>query len=153
MAWRQNIIAVVAIGTFGLANTPLRAAELDEATCATLHNQHQESLKTDVSANRARGPEWAKQNLTKEQLNEIGALIRLEEQLSFQCAERLTARPTMLREPDADPPLAPDTAAKTDATAKPEGAPSNALDATPETKPKTKKALNKKPHKTKTSAQ
>jgi hypothetical protein len=67
--------------TAGMAN----AAKLDKPICDDLKVELGLLQQKGLPAVMARGPEWAKGNLSRERLKEIERLIHVEEQLAFRC--------------------------------------------------------------------
>lgn len=62
-----------------------RAAKLDDTACDTLKVERAR-LDTDaIKSDMAKGPQWAKDNLTPERLKEIEQLIGLQESIAFRC--------------------------------------------------------------------
>ena len=77
------VAAVWACGCFtsGMAH----AAKLDDAACDALKVERAR-LDTDaIKSDMAKGPQWAKDNLTPERLKEIEQLIGLQESIAFRC--------------------------------------------------------------------
>ena len=61
------------------------AAKLDDAACSALKVEWAR-LETDaIKSDMAKGPQWAKDNLTPERLKEIEQLIGLQESVAFRC--------------------------------------------------------------------
>lgn len=88
------------------------APKYDVQTCAELRQDYQRAAASGLAARRAHGPEWARDNLSGDQLRELQIFIELDEQIKFGCrdatitldAERAAnfARRIELN-PDADP--------------------------------------------------
>ena len=81
-----------------LAATSAGAAPLDPTECKTLKSEHETLLAGGAKKDMAKGPDWAKTNLTADRLDKIARLITVEEKLSFRCGQMVTASP-QLREP------------------------------------------------------
>ncbi len=64
---------------------PARAAPLDDAACVSLSVERDGLIAQGIKDDKAKGPAWAKANLSDERLAAIAHLIELEEQLSFRC--------------------------------------------------------------------
>ncbi|MGQ0457572.1 MAG: hypothetical protein ACT4OU_10975 [Hyphomicrobium sp.] len=60
---------------------------LDDATCQEMRLEKVKFIETGILADIARGPEWAKTNLSPEKLREIELFIMLDEQLMFGCRD------------------------------------------------------------------
>lgn len=97
---------------------PATAPKLDVLTCADLRIEQQKAVEAGLAADVARGPEWAKANLTPERLRQLELFIAVDEQVKFGCRDaKLTADAERAAEaarrlelnPDLDPtaPLAP----------------------------------------------
>jgi hypothetical protein len=61
------------------------AATLDQEACAGLKTELGQLELTGVRGNMAKGPEWAKGNLSADKLQQIKRLIELDEQILFRC--------------------------------------------------------------------
>jgi hypothetical protein len=122
-----------------------RATPLEAAECAQLKTEEAELTKAGVRANMAKGPKWAKSNLTPDAIERIQRLISVDEQIAFRCprppppkaeAENATA-------PKGKPKV---KAAKADAgsegAAKASEGQTGAAVATPKPKPKPKAAAS-----------
>ncbi len=78
------------------AMAPAAAVPLESAVCEQLQLQ-QDALRTDgAAADMARGPEWARANLTEERLRRIGLLLEIEEKLNFRCGLAKITLPTTI---------------------------------------------------------
>jgi hypothetical protein len=124
---RLLALALMTIGA-GLAS----AAKLDKSACNDLNGEHASVLATGVREDMARGPEWAKANLTPDKLANIKRLLELEEQLQFQCG---AGRGRALAKSGVDTPEAPSVGRTPSETpdqkitpAEPERKPSSASD-------------------------
>lgn len=61
------------------------AARLDDEACGTLKAERAR-LETDaLKSDMAKGPQWAKENLSPQRLKEIEQLIGLQENIAFRC--------------------------------------------------------------------
>ncbi|RTL69975.1 MAG: hypothetical protein EKK41_13240 [Hyphomicrobiales bacterium] len=99
---RISFAAVVATGLLAVAPGAAHAAPLDPESCAKLKVQLEEIEKTGARDNLARGPEWAKANLTADKLEDVRRLIETDEQLLFRCPGRHLVNLPL--EPDPPPP-------------------------------------------------
>lgn len=61
------------------------AEPFDKTTCAALVEEQSKLEKDGVIADRERGPEWAKANLSAERVRVILHSIEVDEQLMFRC--------------------------------------------------------------------
>ena len=95
------------------------AAPLDAETCGKLNGERVQLEFAGAGTNMAKGPEWAKANLSADAVKQVLRLIDVEAQLLFRCTgPNLINLPT---EPDPDPDTAKvdgDDAAKGKAPAK-----------------------------------
>ena len=62
------------------------AAKLDDAACSALKVERARLETDSIKSDMAKGPQWAKDNLTPERLKEIEQLIGLQESVAFRCA-------------------------------------------------------------------
>jgi hypothetical protein len=86
-----HLAAVIAGGVLALiAGLPsgAEAVPLTEAACQRYAAERSILRRLDVEAHLARGPEWARENLTSPQLDLIQRYIKLDEALKFRCPER-----------------------------------------------------------------
>jgi len=86
-----NRLAIVAGGLLALIAGLPSAAEavpLTEAACERYAAERSVLRRLDVEAHLARGPEWARENLTSPQLDLIQRYIKVDEALKFRCPER-----------------------------------------------------------------
>ncbi len=77
-------LAVLSGGSFAQARAQVPTL-LDGETCRTLLGERDRLVETGAETHLKRGPEWAQQNLTPQQIGRVGALIKLDEQLKFRC--------------------------------------------------------------------
>lgn len=76
---------VLALALLAAGTSFAMAAKLEKAVCKDLNGELASVLATGVRDDMARGPEWAKANLTPDRLGTIKRLIEIEEQLQFRC--------------------------------------------------------------------
>ncbi|MEL6297455.1 MAG: hypothetical protein AAFQ45_02695 [Pseudomonadota bacterium] len=74
-----------ALGVVMSAAPSASAGPLTADYCRELLGQRKALEAEGVAGHVERGPEWAKTNLTPQQIGDIGAFIVLEEQIKFQC--------------------------------------------------------------------
>lgn len=94
------VAAVLAVLSCAAA---VHAASLDRDTCNRLKTEQDGLEKAGIRAVMAKGPEWAKENLTPDKLAEVRRTIELDEQLLFRCA----GKPLVVLPPEADPAASP----------------------------------------------
>lgn len=87
---RPCLIAALCLAAPGAGAAPLTPAE-----CKTLKSEHESLLAAGAKTDMAKGPDWAKKNLTADRLDKIARLITVEEKLSFRCGQLVTAAPRM----------------------------------------------------------
>jgi hypothetical protein len=66
--------------------SPAAAAPLDKEACDKLKAEH--ATMGIVKDHIAKGPEWGKSHLSKDQLKDVERYIQMEEQIAFRCVER-----------------------------------------------------------------
>lgn len=84
MLIRYLLIIVILICT-GAASS--RAAPLKPTLCGDVYQKHSNLDLDNIFDWLSRGPDWAKENLSSEQLDEIKTYISTEEVLKFRCVE------------------------------------------------------------------
>jgi hypothetical protein len=62
-----------------------RAEPLDKESCSKLQVERQRLLTREMQAALDRGPDWVKQNLSPEKIENVRQFLGVEEQLSFRC--------------------------------------------------------------------
>ncbi len=99
-----RLLVAAALTALALSLDGVHAAPLDAATCGQLKGEQVRMEQGGVRDRMAKGPSWAKANLTSDKIAEVRRLIELDEQLLFRCSARnLIDLPA---EADADPPPA-----------------------------------------------
>lgn len=110
-------LAGLALGAAVCGPTALSAEPLDEALCKTYDAQQKslesQGLKEDV----AKGPVWAKANLTGARIVLIKQYIHVKEQVAFRCPSLVVVTVPELAEPEAKHPQADPKAAEKPAVA------------------------------------
>jgi hypothetical protein len=86
-------VLVALVVTMGLR--PSWAVPLDVTQCASLESERQKLVADRVDVSLANGPEWAKANLSADQIKAVYRLLELKEQVLFRC-------------PSLNPDVAPD---------------------------------------------
>ena len=79
-------LCLAVIGLAGLADAA-RAAQLDKLICADLKIEQGLLQQKGVATDMAKGPEWAKANLSRDRMKDIERLIHVDEQLAFRCPQ------------------------------------------------------------------
>lgn len=77
-------LAVILLASPGFV-LPAAAEPLGEKECARLLAEQHALIRIGVKKHMARGPEWAKANLTESDLNLIKRFISVDEMLKFRC--------------------------------------------------------------------
>lgn len=91
---RLKMLAVGAAASLLVSNPAVRAAPLDEQTCAQLKDEQAQLVKAGTKADLDRGADWAKTNLTPDRLRQIERYITVEEQILFRCPQPKPPRQT-----------------------------------------------------------
>ena len=88
-----------------LAMGELRASPLDAQGCNKLKDERVALEQAGVRGSMAKGPEWAKSNLSPDKLEQVRRLIDVDAQLTFRCH----GKPLVLLPPEieADPAAIP----------------------------------------------
>lgn len=76
-------LSVASVLCAGLS--PVVGAPLDAPACEQLQSRLDHLRSEGAAADMARGPDWARANLSPDRLQRIGALLEVEEQLNFRC--------------------------------------------------------------------
>lgn len=84
---RLKMLALAAAGATLVSNPAVRAAPLDEQTCAQLKDEQAQLVKAGTKADLDRGAEWARTNLTTDRLRLVERYITVEEQILFRCPQ------------------------------------------------------------------
>ena len=121
------LIAAVATSALTLSAAVANAAMHDAETCRKLKTEHDSMNASGLREMLAKGPDWAKSNLTKERMEQIKRFLALEEDVRFRCplgkarpeleAAESEAGATTALQPGETAPNAPP--APTSATVKP----------------------------------
>jgi hypothetical protein len=81
----RPLLFLVAVLAALAALTQARAAPLDNETCTKLKLEQGDLENAGVEQSMAKGPEWAKANLTPEKIQQVRRFIELEELIVFRC--------------------------------------------------------------------
>ena len=101
----------------GLGCSRLVAAPLDETTCKAYDTQQKSLEAQGLNEDVAKGPEWAKANLSDARVVQIKQYIFVKEQVAFRCPSLIVVSVPALAEPEAKQPQA-QAVAKSPAKAK-----------------------------------
>jgi len=82
----------LALGTMA----PVAAVPLDAPACEQLQIQHDALRAEGAADDMARGPEWARANLSEDRLRRVGMLLEVEEKLNFRCGLAKITLPTTI---------------------------------------------------------
>jgi hypothetical protein len=96
----QPLLPLVVLLAAVAAISQARAAPLDADTCNKLKIEQDELENAGVERNMAKGPEWAKVNLTPEKIEQVRRFIELEELILFRCRGKTLV--TLPAEPESD---------------------------------------------------
>lgn len=106
---RLSVLAASLLGLIAGLPSTAKAVPLTEAACDRYASERTVLRRLGVDAHLARGPEWARENLTSPQLDLIQRYIKLDEALKFRCPERYATlvieAPQTPRRLDVLPPL------------------------------------------------
>jgi hypothetical protein len=94
----QSLVLLVALLVGGAALSQARATPLDADACNKAMIEHGVLEEAGVEQNMAKGPEWAKANLSPERIEQVRRFIELEEVIQFRC--RSKSRVTLPPDPD-----------------------------------------------------
>lgn len=87
--WRSTALwttaASVFLLIFGWATTPGRAGMLDAESCRRHKSEYDTLGASGIREMMAKGPDWAKTNLTKERIEQVRRYLALEEDVRFRC--------------------------------------------------------------------
>jgi hypothetical protein len=91
---------LVSILMAGALAEGISAAPLDKEACEDLKKEQARIEAAGARAHLAKGPAWAKANLSADKVQLVGRLIEIEEGLSFRCG---LARTPLVKEAAAKP--------------------------------------------------
>jgi hypothetical protein len=77
--WLSVVAALLILARAGVS------APLEPEACAKLKDEEAELARKGAKTNLAKGPEWAKTNLTQTGIDDVRRLIEVEEQVQFRC--------------------------------------------------------------------
>lgn len=80
-----TLVAVFSAMTVGAASTPVRAGMLDVESCRRHKSEYDTLGGSGIREMMAKGPDWAKANLTKERMEQVRRYLALEEDVRFRC--------------------------------------------------------------------
>jgi hypothetical protein len=82
---RGASIAIFTAIVLASASTPGRAGILDAESCRRHKSEYDTLGASGIREMMAKGPEWAKANLTKERMEQVRRYLTLEEDVRFRC--------------------------------------------------------------------
>jgi len=95
-----RFIAVALLVSSPIAVLGMRAVAepLDRASCASLANERKKLFTPSMQAALDRGPDWVKDHLNDEELNQVRQFLDVEAQIAFRCRgggvdKKVTAAP------------------------------------------------------------
>jgi hypothetical protein len=82
-------------------------APLDKEACADLQVQHKRLLTREIQEALARGPDWVKEHLNHEKIEQVREYLKVEEKVIFRCRGGGVAKvqPPTVPLPDRKPVL------------------------------------------------
>jgi len=83
--FRAILVAAILVAAMAGASLPAFATNLDPAMCERLIADHGRLATDDIRTELAKGPDWAKSNLSVEQIQDIEQIFEIEEKLAFRC--------------------------------------------------------------------
>ena len=91
----RSLLLLIAALAVGAALTQARASPLDADTCNKMMVEQGTLETAGVEQDLAKGPEWAKSNLSADKIAQIRRFIELEELILFRCRSksRVVLRP------------------------------------------------------------
>jgi len=106
---KLSVVSASLLGLIVAFPTSIGAVPLTEVACERYASERSILRRLGVETHLARGPEWARENLTSPQLDLIQRYIKLDEALKFRCPERyatlVVEAPQKPRRLDVLPPL------------------------------------------------
>lgn len=82
--WPRAAVAAI-LPLAALLASPLQAGRLDAETCKRLEEERKDLVQQGVQKNMAKGYQWAKANLTQDNLTLIRRFLEIQESLEFRC--------------------------------------------------------------------
>lgn len=82
---RRRFAMAAAAGAIMLSAAAAHAAMLDPETCRKLKTEHDSMNASGLREMLAKGPDWAKSNLTKERMDQLKRFLTVEEDVRFRC--------------------------------------------------------------------
>jgi hypothetical protein len=116
-----RFIAVALLVSSPIAVLGMRAVAepLDKASCASLANERKKLFTPSMQAALERGPDWVKDHLNDQELDQVRQFLDVEAKIAFQCRgggvdKKVTAAPAApeteaMPLPDRKPVLEPST--------------------------------------------
>src|SRR6185295_9142750 len=93
-----RFIAVALVSGSAVALGLSAAAEpLDKQSCATLQFERKKLLTREMQAALDRGPDWVKNHLNDQELEQVWRFLGIEESIEFRCRGGGIAKPAKCR--------------------------------------------------------
>lgn len=102
VVWSYGLLIAVQLLAVPLAG----AAALDEAACKTLEVEQNILESQGLKEDLAKGPGWAKANLSASRIVLVKQYIQIKEQVAFRCPSLIAVSTPELAEPEAKHPQA-----------------------------------------------
>ncbi|HMK42361.1 MAG TPA: hypothetical protein VK451_12475 [Methyloceanibacter sp.] len=127
-----RFIAVALLVSSSVAVLGMRAVAepLDKASCASLANDRKKLFTPNMQAALDRGPDWVKDHLNDQELDQVRKFLDVEAQIAFRCRGGGVDKKTV-----AAAPTEPATSANTDDMPLPDRKPALEPTSTPDTDP------------------
>jgi hypothetical protein len=101
---KRCCLLLCSVATLVLAVRDVGAAPLDAETCGKLNGERLQLEFAGARANMAKGPEWAKGNLSPDAMKQVRRLIDIDAQMLFRCTGFNLVNLSPDVDTDADPP-------------------------------------------------
>jgi hypothetical protein len=101
-------MALLASSPFAVLGLSAIAEPLDKASCASLANDRKKLFTPNMQAALDRGPDWVKDHLNDQELEQVRKFLDVEAQIAFRCrgggiAKKAVAAPATPTDTDAVP--------------------------------------------------
>ena len=109
------------------------AEPLDKQSCATLQFERKKLLTREMQAALDRGPDWVKNHLNDQELEQVRRFLGIEESIEFRCRGGGVAKPAV--QPGGNSAQGDQTAGSDDAVPLPDRKPAPPTETAPDAKP------------------
>jgi hypothetical protein len=92
---RLIAVAIFASSPVLLIGLGAAAEPLDKEACANLQLERKKLLTRDMQAALDKGPDWVKDHLNDEEIEQVRAFLAVEEKIEFRCRGGGVAKPTV----------------------------------------------------------